>query len=114
MTLPFTSTVLIYSTTGEAQSQTFPPKFRQEKREKPLFVKFCNNIHDLIPSSKFHTFPHSDYATFGKFPPKQISFLPKYKKTNTPNNLKYIKLNQGCENNFEASFSNFVKTFIIS
>jgi hypothetical protein len=85
-----TSTVLIYSTTCEAQSPPFPQS-SDKKRRKALFVKFCNNTNDRIPSSKFHTFPHSDYATFEISTKTEL--IPSHIQENRHfNNLKYIKL----------------------
>ncbi len=48
-------------------------------------------MNDRIPSSKFHT-SLTQTMQLLKFPPKYISFLPKFKENRHPNNLKYIKL----------------------
>lgn len=48
-------------------------------------------MNDRIPSSKFHTFPHSDYATFEIS--TKTDLIPSHIQENRHfNNLKYIKL----------------------
>jgi hypothetical protein len=44
-----------------------------------------------FPSSKFHTFPHSDYATF-EISTKTDLIPSQIQENRHPNNLKFIKL----------------------